>query len=246
MDIGDYAGAMPGEIYAFTNADEVRLYKNNDYVSTFVSRDFEGMKHGPVLIDDTIGELLETKEGFGKTQAAEIRECMLAAGKYGFPNLPVRYKAMLAYIMLRYSMTFSDGYDLYGRYVGNWGGEATVWRFDAVKDGKVTASVVKTPGKYLHLETKVSSTVLREGETYDMSAVRISVRDENGNPAVYAQLPVQFETEGPIEIAGPKLGVLEGGMSGLYVRTVGRTGKAVLTIRCEGMEEKRIEFEVTE
>ena len=238
------AAAQTGEIYAFTNGDEVRLYKNDEFVKSFVSSGFEGMKHGPVKIDDTIGELLETKEGMDKAQASLVRECMLAAGKYGMANLPAKYKAMLAYAMVKYRMSFEDGYALYGKYVGNWGGEATVWRFDAVKDGKVTASTVKTPGQKLHLDVKTSSTVLHEGEVYDMALVRIRLLDENGNPASYAQLPVSFRTSGPIKIVGPRIAVLEGGMCGLYIRTVGRKGPASLTIHCEGMNDVEISFEV--
>lgn len=202
------------------------------------------MNHGPVLIDDTIGEMLETQEHMPKAQAAAIRDCMLAAGKYGFSALPARYKAKLAYIMLRYKMTFEDGYALYGKYVGNWGGEATRWRFDAKKNGEVIASVTKTPGKKLHLEISTSSAILHEGDVYDMAAVRITVRDDNGNIAPYAQLPVSFETKGPISVSGPQTSVLEGGMGGLYIRTAGSKGAAELTIHCEGLSDQTIRFEV--
>ena len=244
MDIGDYPAGNIGDIYAFTNADSVDLYKNDIFVKSFVSKGWDGMKHGPVLIDDTIGEMLETQEHMPKAQAAAIRDCMLAAGKYGFSALPARYKAKLAYIMLRYKMTFEDGYALYGKYVGNWGGEATRWRFDAKKNGDVIASVTKTPGKKLHLEVSVSSEQLREGDVYDMAAVRVTVRDENGNIAPYAQLPVSFETSGPISVSGPKAAVLEGGMGGLYIRTTGSKGIAELIIHCEGLSDQKIRFEV--
>jgi hypothetical protein len=73
--------------------------------------------------------------------------------------------------------------------VGNWGGEATRWRFDGKKNGKVIAGQTKRPGELLHLEVKVSATALREGACYDMAAVRIRVLDENNNLASYAQLP---------------------------------------------------------
>ncbi len=42
----------------------MRLYKNGDYVASFAAKGWSGLPHGPVLIDDTIGELLESKEGF--------------------------------------------------------------------------------------------------------------------------------------------------------------------------------------
>ena len=169
---------------------------------------------------------------------------MLAAGRYGFSALPAWYKAKLAYIMLRYKMSFEEGYELYGKYVGNWGSEATVWRFDAVRGEEVIASVIKTPGQKLHLETTVSNTILQEGDVYDMASVRIRIKDENGNPTPYAQLPVSFSVEGPIEILGPHSSVLEGGSTGLYLKTTGTQGTAVLTIHCDGLEDQKIQFEV--
>ena len=59
----------------------------------------------------------------------------------------------------------ADGVALYGKYVGNWGGEATRWRFDAVQDGNVVRSVTLCPSAKLHLEVKVSRTALREKDT---------------------------------------------------------------------------------
>lgn len=244
MEIGDYPAGNIGDIYVFTNADEVKLYKNDVFVKSFTSDGWDGMKHGPVKIDDTIGEMLETQEHMPKDEADAVRECMLAAGRYGFNMLPARYKAELAYIMLRYKLTFQDGYDLYGKYVANWGGEATRWRFDAVKDGNVVGSITKTPGHSLHLEAVPSTEILTEGETYDMAAVRLRIRDENGNLAPYAMLPISFRTTGPIAIAGPSTAVLEGGMSGLYLRTTGIKGKATLKIHCEGLEDITVNFEV--
>ena len=244
MEIGDYPAGNIGDIYAFTNADAVELYKNDVFVKRFESKDWPGMEHGPIRIDDTIGELLETQEHMPKGQAAAIRRCLIATGKYGFSALPARYKAELAAIMVRYKMTFEDGYNLFGKYVGNWGGEATKWRFDAVKNGEVIASVTKTPGRKLHMEVRVSNTELHEGETYDMAAVRIRIVDENGNAAPYAQYPLSFETSGPIEITGPSAAAAEGGMGGLYIRTTGEKGSAELTIRCGELEVQKIQFEV--
>ena len=133
---------------------------------------------------------------------------------------------------------------LYGKYVGNWGGEATVWRFDAVKDGKVVKSVTCCPSAALHLEAIPSHTELREGNTYDMAAVRITVRDEFGNVAPYAQLPIRLKLEGAAELIGPDVVVAEGGMTGTYIRTTGISGTAKLTVSCDSMEPVILEFQV--
>ena len=230
MDIGDYPAGQIGPPWLFTNADEVALYKNDHYVTSFRPQGWKGLRHGPVSVDDTIGELLQSQEGFGKEQAALVRECLLAAGQYGMANLPLRYKAKLAYCMARYKMTLQQGTALYGKYVGNWGGEATRWRFEAIKNGRTVLSRTYCPGRKLHLEAVASQTALHEGDSYDMAAVRIRVLDENGNLAPYAQLPLSLRAEGALKLVGPAIVTAEGGMTGCYLRTAGETGEAALHI----------------
>jgi beta-galactosidase len=77
-----------------------------------------------------------------------------------------------------------------------------------------------------------------------MAAVRITVRDEFGNVAPYAQLPIRLKLEGTAELIGPDVIVAEGGMTGTYIRTVGETGPARLTVRCEGLESVSLDFHV--
>ena len=104
---------------------------------------------------------------------------------------------------------------LYGKYVGNWGGESTRWRFDAVQDGNVVRSVTLCPSAKLHLEVKVSRTTLQEQDTYDMAAVRVRILDENGTPAPYAQFPGAVCGGGAAPLlVGPQTSVAEGGMTG--------------------------------
>ena len=119
---------------------------------------------------------------------------------------------------------------LYGKYVGNWGGAATRWRFDAKNGDTVVKSVTLCPSRKLHLEVTPSAHALREGDTYDMAAVRVRILDENGTPAPYAQFPVQFAVEGSAALVGPQTAVAEGGMTGTYLRTVGTAGEALLTV----------------
>ncbi|MBP5279822.1 MAG: glycoside hydrolase family 2 protein, partial [Erysipelotrichaceae bacterium] len=110
---------------------------------------------------------------------------------------------------------------------------------------EVVSSRTVCPSTSLHLEVKCSSSLLHEGDTYDMAAIRIRVLDEFGNITPYAQLPVRLETEGAIELVGPELAVLEGGMSGTYVRSTGKKGKGSLRIKASGLEEVVVNFTVT-
>ena len=244
MDIGDNPAGQLGTAYVFSNAQQVKLYKNDVFVTALRRSTWTALPHPPFVMDDTIGELLETQEHFSPAKAAAVRDCLLAAGKYGLAGLPLVYKVKFGWCMLRYKMSFEDGVALYGKYVGNWGGEATRWRFDAVQDGNVVRSVTLCPSAKLHLEVKVSRTTLREQDTYDMAAVRVRILDENGTPAPYAQFLVQFAVEGSAALVGPQTAVAEGGMTGTYLRTVGTAGEAALTVSAPQIQPVVLRFTI--
>lgn len=244
MDIGDYPGGSIGDFYVFSNADSVKLYKDGVFVKEYKDSEFKALNHGPLKIDDTIGELLKENEGFDDDKAKMVHDRLLAMAKYGAFTLPVNEKIKVAYCMKKHHLSMEEATDLYGKYVGNWGGEAIIWRFDAIKDGKVVLSRTLSPSCDLRLEVKNSSSVLHEGDTYDMAAVRIRILDGHGNIAPYAQLPVFFETEGDIELVGSSVCTAEGGMCGTYVKTIGKKGKGSLVIRAQGLEEVKIDYTI--
>ena len=245
MDIGDYPGGQIGDIHVFTNADSVNLYKNGNFVTTLSEGLWKGLSHGPKVLDDTVGCLLETQEGFDRKKAELLRECLLAIQRKGLANLSPADMAKMGYAMVKYGLKYEDAVKLYGKYIGNWGGEATVWRLVAVKDGMVSATYTCSPGTKLHLEVIPSHTALKERDTYDMASVRIRILDENGNVAPYAQLPVQFRLEGAAELVGPEVAVAEGGMTGTYVRSAGKAGEARLTIHTEQTEDVTLIFRIS-
>lgn len=244
MDIGDYPAGITGDIYVFTNADSVRLYKNDTFTAEFTSKDYPALPHGPVKIDDLVGEMLESIEGFSPEKSAAVKKAFSMIRTYGANSLPVRCRAYVGWVMLRYGLSYDKAYDLYGKYVANWGGEATRWRFEAIKDGKVAASKTCCPAKRLHLEAKPCCSVLTEKNSYDMASVRVRICDDNGSTAPYAQYPVSFSLSGPAELTGPSTVTAEGGMTGTFIKTVGRTGRVSLTVSCTGLEPVRLEFEV--
>ena len=244
MDIGDYPGGQLGTVWAFTNAEELALYKNDRFVTRFRPTRWRALPHGPIPVDDRIGELLETQEGFEAKKAAFLRDCLLAVERYGLTGLPLKDKLKFARAMLRYRMSFADGVALFGKYVGNWGGEATVWRLDGLRGGKTVISRRYGPGSRLHLELRASRTALCERGGYDMAAVRIRVLDEYGNPAPYAQLPLRLTVEGVAALVGADTITAEGGMCGCYIKSKGVSGTARLCVSSPGLEEAVVEFDV--
>lgn len=232
MDIGEYPACDRGSIYVFTNADSVKLYKNDIPVSEFFPNreKYPSIPHPPVIIDDFIGHMLETEEHYDLKTAQDIKGCLDAITKYGPSALPPKHLAKFAKLMLFKGLKFSDFHTLYGKYVSNWGGEATVWRFDAIKDGKVFETVIKKPGQHVHLNVDISSSELVEAETYDVAAVRITAMDEFGNPASYYQEPVILSCDKGLEVIGPHIISLKGGSGGTYVKTTGAAGRSVLKV----------------
>lgn len=246
MDIGEHPGCNRRDTYIFTNADSVRMYKNDQFIREFQKSDsqFKHLSHGPICLDDFIGEQLAMQESFGKKQAEEIKLALNTVARQGMSHLPLKIKWIAVKMMLLHHMKPQDAVVLYNRYIGDWGGKVTTYRLEAIKDGKVVSVIRKEPVREMSLETTVSHTQLIEEQSYDVAAVRICCVDQNKNLMPYAAEPLTFETEGPIEVIGPEIVSLSGGMTGTYIRTMGQAGEAALYIRSQRMKEVKITFRV--
>lgn len=246
MDIGEHPGSRHGDVYIITNADSVRMYKNDRFIKEYQSSDsfFRYLAHGPILLDDYIGDVLEKNENMTYRQAEDVKAVLNQAANYGMAGLSAAMYAKAAKLMLVYHMKMADAVRLYNRYIGNWGGKSTVYRFEAVKNGEVVKTLVKKPMQKVILKAEADHVRLKETHTYDVAAVRIRAVDENGNVLPYFNEPLQFETEGPIELIGPDVCSLQGGMGGTYVKSIGKAGEAKLYIRNAQTEKLAVAFSV--
>ncbi|MCR5118743.1 MAG: glycoside hydrolase family 2 protein [Lachnospiraceae bacterium] len=231
MDIGEHPGGNRGNVYIFTNADSVRMYKNDVLIKEYTTEDseYKHLRHAPILIDDYVGDALKDEE-FTDRQASIVKKALNHIARYGMNNMPLDIKLALTQAMTVYHMSFEQAYALYGKYVGNWGDKATTYRFEAIKDGEIVKTVTKTTTARLTLKLKCDHTELTEGDTYDVAAVRVQVCDEYGNVQPFFNTPLTAELSGPIETAGPKYVQIAGGMGGCYIRTTGKKGAASLKI----------------
>ena len=82
------------------------------------------------------------------------------------------------------------------------------------------------------------------GFAYDGDADRCIAVDENGNLLPYFQEPVQLKCEGALELIGPDIISLQGGMGGTYVKTTGKTGSGKLMISNRQAGTREITFEI--
>lgn len=246
MDIGEHPACLLKDVYAITNAECVNLYKNDRFIRSFHAKDTEyaNLPHGPIKIDDFIGDSLESEEHFSKGKARDIKKILLSVGQNGLNHIPPATLLLAAKCMLLYGMKYSDAVELYNKYIGNWGGTATVYRFEAIQDRNVVKAVIKKPMKQLHLEVTCSHTTLLEGQTYDVAAIRIRACNEDGAVLSFSQAPIKFVTTGDIELIGPGMTSLHGGMGGTYVKTMGKTGHGQLVLQSEVFPKVTIDFTV--
>ncbi len=246
MDIGEHPAGNRGRIFVFTNADEVRMYKNGVFIRSYTHKDspYKHIPNPPIEIDDFIGDAIERGESFTPTQAKFVKDMLNHNARFGSDHMPPAVLAKAAVCMARYGMTFDDAYRLYGKYVGNWGDAAIEYRFDAVKDGVVVKSVRKSPARARVLRAETPTTQLREGETYDATLVRIAMTDQNGNVLPFYNGALRITAEGPIRLIGAEHNMLRGGLGGVIVRTTGGQGAAKVTIEAEGTAPVEIAFTV--
>ena len=246
MDIGEHPGCNRGTIWIFTNADSVRMYKNDRFIKEYDTSGspYKNLLHGPIALDDFIGDAIAEGEQFKPAQEREVKYILNAAARYGLSDLPKRVYLAALKLILIYHMKPTDAVALYNRYIGDWGGTSTSYRFEALKDGKVVKTVRKEPVTSMHLYAKADHQSLFEEHTYDAAEIRIRALDQNNNIVNFYQEPVVLSAEGPIAIIGPKIISLQGGMGGAYIKTTGEEGVGILRVKAAQMDEQTIKFEI--
>ena len=232
MAQGDHPGGMAGACWVFTNAESVRLFRDNDPVAEFAPDRrgrFAALPHPPIEMNDFVGALLEKYEGVDGAVASQVAAILNEMRRDALELSPLSRARMLS---LR--LSWNDLLRMYYKYIGVLGGPAHTYRFEAVWHGRVVRTVIKEPVRSVRLECTVLNPVLTDGPTWDCAAVRLRAIDQNGNLLPYCGEAVCLETEGPVRVIGPHVVPLRGGMAGTYLATTGEVGHAVLRCRMEG------------
>ena len=247
MDIGDHPATNRGRVYILTNADSVRFYKNDSFIHEYTHADssFKNLRYPPIEITDYIGDQIAKGENFTEKQAEYVKDILNESSRFGMNNLSADGKRKAAWLMMRYGMDADAAYRLYGKYIGNWGDDSILYRFEAIKDGKVIETLDVSPFEKRVLVADVDHTELVEGDTYDVAAVRIRMTDQNGNTLPYYNGAVSVQLSGNAELIAEDPVLLRAGAGGVYIRTIAKSGKATLTISAQGAEPITIEFTVT-
>lgn len=245
IDRGDYAKSNLGDVYAFTNADSVRLYRNDKFIKEFFPdvKKYRELPHPPVKIDDFLGNTIAEEQGFSRISSEAMKNMINYGRKHGASHIPLPYAVSMLLVSAREKITVKKLMELLMGYAEGWGTETVTYRFDAVSGGEVVKTVCKKPVSRVNLDFDVDSKILTEGATYDVASVRFRAVDFYGNTAPYFMEAVELSCTGCIEIIGPKIITLKGGLGGTYVRTTGEKGTGKLIVKGVGGE-KEIKFTV--
>lgn len=231
MDIGENPECNRGDTYIFTNADSVRMYKNDVLLKEYGKEEgiLHNLPHSPILVDDYVGDCLNG-EDYTPRQIEGLKKILNTVAKQGMNHLPASVLATAGKLMVLDHISMTEFTELYTRYVGDWGGEATTYRFEAIQDGEVVDSVTKAPVKLIKINALADHTCLKEVRGYDVVSIRIAMTDEHGDVLNFCNDPVLLELSGDAELIGPKFVSLQGGLGGTYIKSCGVPGKAVLKL----------------
>ena len=231
-DGGDFPKASIPTLLVATNCDSVRVFFQDEEVGTFHPdrKGFPHLPHPPVLLTDLIGKRLEKETYLTRKDRQRLRVLLNKVGRQG-AALTMMDKVRMGWFLLRYRLSYQDAVSLFIRYVGNWGSEASRWRFEGLMGQEVVCieSYGEHKEPYLHLDTRTTSIAL--GDAYSMVWLNVAIRKEGQSlPLPYAHEPFAMTVEGPLRLVSPSIGVCEGGTAVVYLRTVGEKGEAKVTI----------------
>ena len=165
MALGDHPGGFAGACWAFTNAESLRLYRDNDFVAQFAPDRrgrFAALPHPPIEIHDFVGLLLEKYEGLDRTAAPQVAAILNEMRRDAMELSPLSRARMYS---LR--LSWNELVQLYYKYIGVLGSPAAVYRFEAVWHGRAVRTVVKEPVQSVRLECTVHNPILTDGPTWD-------------------------------------------------------------------------------
>ncbi|HEY8436124.1 MAG TPA: glycoside hydrolase family 2 TIM barrel-domain containing protein [Haloplasmataceae bacterium] len=228
FDIGEYDGSFIEDIYVFTNCDYIEILRNGHSIGYYYPdrETFPHMEHPPIKVSDLFGNLLVELEGFDEETAEKIKAFTRQLARIG--GLDKITEKERAY--------FNDpqmderAWDLYGKYVANWGQKRVNYTIKGYIDGKMAAEI--TIGRIERYALKVTpdQSTLRIEDTYDATRIVVEEIGDKDNVVQWGFDPLHITTSEHLEVIGPSLISLVSGKVAFWVKTTGKIGTGTVTI----------------
>lgn len=228
--IGDYNVGYINEFVIASNCDYVDLYQNDRYVRRFYpSNDkYPHLKHPLYHINDLFGEIKKDLS-YSEEELSELIDLgKMIASRGGIDKLTKEDN-------LDPNKTH-EAWQLYGKYVANWGSKAFTYHLKGNYKG---INIDKTFGPYMNknYNIAVSKEEIIIDETYDVSKISITATDEFGNFMPYCFDSFKVSVSGEGELIGDSFISLIGGKRSFWIKGI-KEGNAQIMIENDNFQHK--------
>ncbi len=230
---GDYPASKMDKVYVATNCEYIKMFRNDDYVGTFYpdKKQFSGLKHPLIIVDDFIGIQLEKHYGFTKKSSTmakkAFKQVTAAQGKISLFNL-----MRMFILMIKYKLKRTQIVDIFYEYAMGRFNQNQYYRFDGYANENVVISQTLNEIKRTSFTLELDKKELVVDKTYDVTRLVVKMVDQNNIVVPYGVACCQITVSGGIDLIGPSNLPLLGGAVGFWVKTnqTANTGKVQIEV----------------
>lgn len=234
---GDYKNLNTNEMYIFSNCEYVKMFKNDTFVETFYPnyKDYPHLIHPPIVVDDSIGQVLERQEKMSAKDSETLKKIMkrILQNEYKMTFLD---NLIVFRIFHKYKKPQNYLHELFQKYVIGEVNQDVVLRFDGYTNENVVKSVTISDTKKVNLSLEIDKEKLEINETFDATRVTIKAEDQNGNLARYSNQGLRVNVEGGIELIGPCDLSINGGYASFWIKTNQKGNYGTIKVTSNGQE----------
>jgi beta-galactosidase len=226
FNIGDYPKGFVDDVFIFSNCDRVYVYRYDVCIGELKRHpNYPHIPYAPFQMD-WFGDLLVSKEGLSIETSERIKKIYKDLVLYGEDNLPAKTKALITS-----KEDIKLAFDMYGKYVANWGSKSIQYTFKGYINDNLVIESVKGNDFQKNIRIQADSYDLYIGDTYDVCRITIEAVNEHQHRLIYAQDAFEVITDDFVEVIGPKMISLIGGIRSFWVKTRNKQGNSYVTIK---------------
>jgi len=239
FNIGEYPKGFIQDALVFSNCDDIKVYRNNLLIGSLNhDSDYPYLKYPPYQMD-WFGDLLIKNEKLTVEKSDLIKKIYKSVVAYGENNLPPIIASMI-----HDPSDIKLAYQMYGKYVANWGTKSISYTFKGYIKGVEVISKTKGNDYKQIISVKTDSNTISIGNTYDVTRITVEAINENKDRLVFANNAFHVETDDLLTVIGDKNLSLIGGIRSFFVKTNQKIGISTILIQHQDQTHK-IQISIT-
>ncbi len=229
--LGKYPAHAISPLYIYTNCDSIKLYCNDTLVGHYFpdTKQFPSLPHPPVIIEDTIGKLLEHEPTLTVKERQIVRTIFVSMQHHKMePTIIDKLKFL--YLMKKKKLTYKDALSLVERYILHWDEPTVKWKVEGIKNKSVVKELIYEPFVKGSLVLIHDEKPLVEKESYDVKRIVVQHVDQNGQILPLSNEVISITLSSNLQLIGPSSIALRSGQGAFYVRSKGKEGEGKITV----------------